>query len=67
MYLCVSVAELCNIHHRILRLFTFEGNFLMFQIPMVELKKVYSGDSHITKILNPFLATFIRHKEEVGF
>jgi len=39
----------------------------MFQILVVELEEVYSGDSLITKILNPFLANFICHKEEGGF
>ena len=44
-----------------------EGNFLIFQIPVVELEKVYSSDSLITTILDPILANFIWHKEEVGF
>jgi len=39
----------------------------MFQIQVVEFEEVYSDDSHITKILNPFLANFTRHKEEGGF
>jgi hypothetical protein len=44
-----------------------EGNLLMFQIPVVELKKVHSSDSLITTIIDPFLANFIRLKEELGF
>jgi hypothetical protein len=43
------------------------GNFLMFQVPVVELKKVYSSASLITTILDPFLANFVRHKEEIDF
>jgi len=31
----------------------------MFQIPVVELEKVYSSDSLITTILDPILANFI--------
>jgi hypothetical protein len=38
----------------------------MFQIPVVELEEVHSSDSLITTVLDPFLANFIRHKEEVG-
>jgi len=44
-----------------------EGNFLMYVSTVVELKKIYSSNSLITTILDPFIANFIRHKEEVGF
>jgi hypothetical protein len=41
------------------------GNFLMFQMPVVELKKVYSSASLITTILDKCLTNFILHKEEL--
>jgi hypothetical protein len=44
-----------------------EGNVLLFQIPVVDLVKVYSSDSLITTILDTILANFVCHKEEVGF
>jgi hypothetical protein len=44
-----------------------EGNLLTFQSPVVEPNKVYSSNSLITTILDPFLANFIPHKEEVAF
>jgi len=56
-----------HIYQRILHFFFSEGNFLMFQSPVVELQKIYSSDSPVTTKLDPFLAYFIRHKEEVGF
>ena len=67
VFMCIYGRTIQHTSQNFAFVYFSEGNFLMFQIQVVEFEEVYSDDSHITKILNPFLANFTRHKEEVGF